>query len=219
MRRIKSIVFLSLTLLLFTATCVHVYSTGLLAISPYWPSMTSTHEVFEIWVKNGVTAYYPQLLLVMTDTCYLATTQVEIDFENNDLGVITIPAGAFAMASSVYVPDGYPTGIRFTVASLKDHLGIGGTTQSIYWILVDFPSGATINGLTKYPVEITLDSTSPKMLVYVYGKSVDSLAADYDMKVPPTNPGFMVPEPATIAAVVTPTLTLLAYAYYKRKTS
>ena len=39
------------------------------------------------------------------------------------------------------------------------------------------------------------------------------------MKIPPTNPGFMVPEPATIAAVVTPTLTMLAYAIYKRKTS
>ena len=56
------------------------------------------------------------------------------------------------------------------------------------------------------------------MLVYVYAKPVDSARTDYDMKVPPTNPGFMVLEPATIAAIATPTPTLLWYAYYKRKT-
>jgi len=178
MRRVKSIVFLSLTLLLFTATSVHVYSTGLLAIFPYWPSMTSTHEVFEIWVKNGGMAYHPQLLLVMTQTCYEKLTKVEIDFNNDDGPDEILGPGDFPVASPGYVPPSdyvpalYPPGIRYTVASLKDHLGIGGTTESIHWALVDFPSGATINGLTEYPVEITLDSTSPKMLVYVYGKSV-----------------------------------------------
>ena len=109
--------------------------------------------------------------------------------------------------------------MNYTVASLKDHLGIEGTDLSIYWALVPFPPGAEIKGSTeKYRVHINLDSTDPCMLVYVYAKSVNLPEAEYDIRVPPTNPGFMVPEPATIAAIATSTLTLLGYAYYKRKT-
>jgi hypothetical protein len=217
MRRLKKGLLLLMPLLLFTTICVHVYATGLLAISPMWPTMTDTEENFEIWVKNGGTAYYPQLLLVMTEPCYDGLTSVSIDF--NDDGSIEETVTVFDTAASGNVPVSYPEGIRYTVASLKDHLGIEGSPDPIYWILVDFPNGDTIEGDTdKYEVKITLNSENPKMLVYVYGKSENSETAVYDIKVPPTNPGFMVPEPATIAAVATPTLTLLAYALFKRKT-
>ena len=104
--------------------------------------------------------------------------------------------------------------------AVRGTTGIEGTELSVYWALVPFPvTDNVINGPTnKYRVHINLDSTDPCMLVYVYAKSENSETADYDMKVPPTNPGFMVPEPATIAAIATPTLSLLGYAYYKRKT-
>ncbi|MFX0208624.1 MAG: hypothetical protein ACFFDT_21765 [Candidatus Hodarchaeota archaeon] len=178
--------------------------------------MTDTEETFEIWVKNGGTAYNPQLLLVMTKTCYDDLNQVLIEFEGIALSP-PLDKGDFKSAASGFVPPTYPEGIRYTVASLKYHLGIEGSPDPIYWELVDFPGSPTINGPTdKYEVHITLDSPYPCMLVYVYAKSDPGLE-DYDMKVPPTNPGFMVPEPATIAAVATPTLTLLAYALYKRK--
>jgi len=219
MRRIKKVLLLLMPLLLFTTICVHVYATGLLEIYPTWPTMTDTEETFEIWVKNGGTAYYPKLLLVMTKTCYDGLTSVQIDF-NDDASIDeTLIWSDFAAANSGEVPTGSPPGTWYQVASLKDHLGIAGSPDPIYWAEVDFPAGTEIDGDTqKYEVTITLDSSDPKMLVYVFGKSTDSETAEYDMKVPSTNPGFMVPEPATIAAVVTPTLTLLGYALYKRKT-
>ena len=69
MKRRKSVLILSTFLLVFTTICVNVYATGLLEIDPTWPIMTDTEETFEIYVKNGGTAYYPQLFLVMTETC------------------------------------------------------------------------------------------------------------------------------------------------------
>ena len=218
MKRRKSVLILSTFLLVLTTICVNVYATGLLEISPTWPSMTDTEETFYIWVKNGGTAYIPQLFLVMTDTCHAGLAEVEIDFHNNgpSTGDVTLTDGFTEETDTdKELPPGYPPGIRMTVASLKSHIG---TDESIWWALVPFPD--TINGPTnKYEVHITLDSTDPSMMIYVYGKSENLAEADYDMKVPPTNPGFMVPEPATIAAIATPTLTLLGYAYYKRKTS
>ena len=220
MRRIKKVLLLLMPLLLFTIICTHVYATGLLEITPTWPIMTDTDETFEICVKNGGTAHSPKLFLVMTDTCHAGLAEVKIDFHDNgpSIGDVTLTDGFTKETDTDKgLPPGYSPGIIMTVASLKSHIGIGGTDESIWWTLVPFPTGDTINGPTdKYKVHITLDSTDPSMMIYVYAKS--SPGADYDMKVPPTNPGFMVPEPATIAAVATPTLTLLAYALYKRKT-
>lgn len=217
MKRIK--LLLPITLLLLTTICIPVYATGLLEIDPTWPTMTDAEETFEIWVKNGGTAYDPQLLLVMTETCYDDLNEVTIDFNKDTSIDETLDINDFTEAVlGEDVPPSYPPGIKYTVASLKDHLGISGTEWSVYWTTVEFPDGENINGPTsKYRVHIKLDSSDPAMLVYVYAKSDPDLD-DYDMRIPTTNPGFMVPEPATIAAVATPTLTLLAYAYHKRKT-
>ena len=221
MRKIKSVLLLSLSLLLFTTTCVQVYALGTLRIFPFWPIMTGTQETFELWVEGGGTAYYPQLFLVMTETCHNALTQVEIDFHDDGVDKTLypgLPDFTKETDENKWLPPdpAYPEGIRYTVASLKSHIGIDGTDESIFWALVDIPD--PINGPPNYEITITLTSNNPKMMVYVFGKTVNSALADYDIKVPPTNPGFMTPEPATIAAVATPTLTLLAYALYKRKT-
>ena len=219
MNKRKSIMFLLALIYLFSNACFQVYATGLLEIDPTWPTMTDPEETFEIHVKNGGNAYYPLLFLVMTETCWDNLNFVKIDFNKDTTIEYTLVKADFQEAVSGKVPPSMPSGMNYTVASLKDHLGIEGTELSVYWTLVPFPDGNYINGPTnKYRVHIIIDSTDPCMLVYVYGKSEDSETADYDMKVPPTNPGFMVPEPATIAAIATPTLTLLGYAYYKRKT-
>ena len=219
MKRTKSVIFLSTLLCLFTVASVQVYATGLLEIDPTWPTMTDPDETFEIYVKNGGIAHYPQLFLVMTETCWDDLSWVKIDFNKDTTIEYTLSKGDFDEAvSGESVPTGYPPGMIYTVASLKDHLGIDGTELSIYWTLVPFPTGDTINGPTdKYRVHIDINSADTCMLVYVYAKSENSLSADYDMRVPPTNPGFMVPEPATIAAIATPMLTLIGYALYKKK--
>ena len=227
MKRINKVLLLLIPMLLFT-TYVQVYAVGKgnLRISPALPTMSGTEEIFEIWVEGegpgDVTVYYPQLFLVMTETCHNVLTKVVIDFHNNGYDITedaTLWPGDFIGETDddKTLPPGYISGVAETVSALKSHLGIG-KSESIYYALVSFPPGDTIIGSPTYKVKITLDSTDPKMLVYLFGKSENSAVTDYDMKVPPTNPGFMVPEPATIAAVATPTLTLLAYALYKRKT-
>jgi hypothetical protein len=54
------------------------------------------------------------------------------------------------------------------------------------------------------------------MLVYVLGKS--SLTATlFDMKVPPTQPGLVVPEPSVLLAIIGSFGALALYAFKRRK--
>jgi len=53
------------------------------------------------------------------------------------------------------------------------------------------------------------------MLVYVLGKTDGNTV--FNNRVPPTIPGFVVPEPAAIAAAATSFGALAAYALIKRK--
>ena len=71
-------------------------------------------------------------------------------------------------------------------------------------------------------VTVTLDSSAPRMLVYMQGSSKDesiSTADHYDLKVPPTIPGFVVPEVAvgTVMAVASMFTALGLFAYKKRQ--
>jgi len=219
MKKKVSVLLLSLIILLFTATCVHVSAPGTLRIDPYWPEMSGPSELFKVWVEGSGSAHEPALFLVMTGTCYSGLTSIVIDFGNDGTDDVTLVPGDFSGPDTndiKKIPDDAEEGIKYTVASLKDHLGVGGTSESIYWALVDFPSSVVITG-TKYPIWIELDASSPKMLVYVFAKTAPGLVK-YNLKVPPTIPGFIVPEPATIAAVATPMIALIAYTFYRRKT-
>jgi hypothetical protein len=66
-------------------------------------------------------------------------------------------------------------------------------------------------------ITITLDSSEPRMLVYLMGKSEDD-AALFDVRVPPTNPGFVIPEVA-IGSIMTAVAMFAALGLfaYKRK--
>ena len=78
--------------------------------------------------------------------------------------------------------DGY--GKIYEADSLASHLESGEDT--IWYAYVDMPvDGNKIEGTDLYEFVLTVPSSAPRVLVYVFGE---------DAKVPPTRPGFVIPE-------------------------
>jgi hypothetical protein len=181
---------------------------GTIRIEPWWPTTISTPAPFEIWVQpGGDPTTEPHIFLVMTKESYDGlTSDVTVSWNGN---ILTIPESGWTEETDngKKIPN---DDIGYTVASLKDHLG---TSGPIYWVFEPFLSGDIIG--TKQSFTVTLPSDDPRMLVYAIGKTGGS--DEFNNRVPTTNPGFVVPEPSTIAAVAIPTATLMGYRLIKRK--
>lgn len=185
---------------------------GAIQISPYLPAMVSSPASFTVSTKDDAFATDPHIFLVMTESCYNGLqSDVKVNWTYSNTPVsITITAWTKETVDSVKVPPDTVEGAGYTVSSLQDHLG---TTGPIYWAFAAFLSGQVI---TTTPLEftVTLPSSAPKMLVYVLGIDEGDL---FDMRVPPTNPGFVVPEPATIILAMGSFGALALYAVKRRK--
>ena len=217
MKKTKVCIFLlSFTLLLITVPLVQGVgvATGSIRIDPSLPLKSSTGE-FSVYT-TGTTTYDPHIFLVMTKECYLGLSGATVTVTWTG-GSLNIDIGDWVQVTDGgKLPTGTTPGAGYTVASLKSHLP---TTEYIYYYfdpIDNFLNGQTLTG-TGIDFTITLPSSDPNMLVYVLGKSSNE-ATLFDRGVPESIPGFVIPEPATIAAVATPTITLLAYALHKRKT-
>jgi hypothetical protein len=184
---------------------------GSLRISPSLPIEVSSPAEFETWVQPGCDSVNDlHIFLVMTQACYNSLTgDVEVEWNG---GSITIAMGDWTMESdnSVKVPPNTVNGAGYTVASLKDHLE---TSGPIYWAFEPFLGGTLDEDHQTFTV--TLPSGNPEMLVYDLGKCDGSTM--FDVRVPPTIPGFVVPEPAAIAAVLSPMIALAGYAIHRKK--
>ena len=66
-----------------------------------------------------------------------------------------------------------------------------------------------------YEITVTLESSAPKMLVYLLGASCDD-ATEFDMNVPNTIPGFVVPE-VPLGTIVTLITMVAAVSVYRIK--
>jgi len=208
-RLVATVLLLSLSMMLLTVSCVNAKETGTIRIDPPLPTMVSSPAIFDVWVQPSADPTTdPHIFLVMTESCYLALTgKVKVEWSG---GFVEITLWSKETVNSVKVPPGTTPGAGYTVASLKDHLG---TTEPIYWAFVPFLSGPITQSPQSFTV--TLPSTAPKMLVYALGKTGVSLL--FNNRVPPTIPGFVIPEPATIAAVAASSLALIGFAVRKRK--
>lgn len=200
-------------------------ATGTIRISPALPIMTESPATFEIWVQGaGDPTYFPHILLVMTYECWDGLTgNVVVSWTGDS---ISFAKGDFAMADSGYVPPGGTTnGGRYTVASLKDHLGTDGP---VYWAMDAFITGP-LHTSPHQTFTVTLSSTEPRMLVYALGKTScptvlqvpldpePSCGDFFNNKVPPTIPGFIVPEPSTILLALTSFGAFALYAAKRRR--
>jgi hypothetical protein len=112
------------------------------------------------------------------------------------------------------VPDsGAEEGGRYTVASLQDRLGVP-HSEDVYYAYGLFLAGPITQ--TAQTFDITLPSTDQRMLVYAIGKTGDS--TNFDNKVPPTIPGFLVPELGPILLALASFSAFAVYAVKRRKT-
>lgn len=177
-------------------------ATGTIRLGPnVWPVSVASPAYFEVWVEGaGDPTYDPQVLLVMTEDCWNGLAgDVVVNWTGGlvSFNKMTNFTGVTSNSANV-PPSGTTSGARYTVASLKDHLSYGlnppiSSTETIYWAMGAFLSGP-ITGIPQN-FTVTLSSTEPRMLVYVLGKTEGAdLLDNFIRKVPPTNPGFVVPE-------------------------
>jgi len=223
-KKMKKYVTLVTVLLLISIPCV-MAGTGSLRISPEWPTMVASPADFTVWCQDGI-SYDVNILLVMTDSCHdsLPGTDAVVVEDDGGIVITTFGSGDFTGVTGmggVYVPDDATTGARYTVSSLKDHLDLGlseplESDDTIWWAMK--PLFDTLDADTE-EITITLNSDNPRMLVYLMGKSVDN-AELFDMRVPPTPAGFVIPEVAigSIMAVAAMFTALGLFAYKKKHT-
>lgn len=190
----------------------------------YWPIMLESPATFEIWVQGaGNPTSDPHILLVMTEACHLGLTGNV---------VVTWTGGSASFSSGEFTPvtensdkvppsDTYPifTGAGYTAASLKDHLSYGlsepiSSTETIYWAWKPFLNGEALTH-DHQSFSVDLPSTEPRMLVYALGKTNGSTL--FDNKVPPTRPGFMVPELGPIFLVLASFSAFILYAVKSKR--
>jgi len=201
-------------------------ATGTIRISPALPIMTESPANFEIWVQGaGDPTYNPHILLVMTYESWDGLTDdIVVGWDGDS---ISFAKGGFTMADNGYVPpSGTTNGTRYTIASLKDHLGTDGP---VYWAMDAFLDGPLHTSPHK-TFTVTLPSTEPRMLVYALGKTYAcpfTLGIQteispfcnglFNNKVPPTIPGFVVPEPSTILLALSSFSAFALYAFKRRR--
>jgi len=160
-----------------------VYALGTIRIEPSNPTMVSSPATFNISVTEHP-ADEPNIILVMTEACYTGLAgSVQVTWTG---GSISFSAANFTSATTGKVPPSTPDA-DYTVASLQDHLGVS-HSEDVYYAFGPFLAGPITQ--TAQTFVVTLPSTAPRMLVYAIGKS----STDFDNNVPPTIPGFVVPE-------------------------
>lgn len=182
---------------------------GTIRIAPSLPVMLNSPATFTIWAQpGGNPTYDPHILLVMTENCYNGLQgDVVVEWSGGSIpfsqaefiGPVDIP--------EIVPPTGTTPGSKYTVASLKDHLG---TDMPVYWAMDAFLSGPIVTSPAQ-TFEVTLPSTNPRMLVYALGKTKGSDL--FNNKVPPTIPGFVIPELIPILLVLAPFGALVVSAF------
>jgi hypothetical protein len=222
MEKMKKIVLISLAIIALLAIAGPVFAQDLIRISPHSsyygaPIMLTSPATFSVYLQNGADAQDPHIFLVMTETCYKGLTgNVKVNW--TEIDSLTITTWNKETVNSKKVPPDTANGIGYTVSSLKSHLV---TTEPIYWAFEPFLNGP----ITKTPAEFTivLPSTASRMLVYALGKSYPTYAFTaactplFNNRVPPTQPGLVVPElvPAMLSLASFSALGL--YAIKRRK--
>lgn len=178
------------------------------------PIMLKSPATFNISTMTSI-AYEPHILLVMTNASYQGLTgSVLVNWTG---GSTSFPKESFTPVSNnnEYIPTGAVfEGARYRVSSLKEHLGVNGTEDDTLWyVFGPFLSGPITT--TPQTFNVTLPSTNPRMLVLALGKS--ECSNEFDMRVPPSIPGFVVPNLAAILLTLSSFTAFVFYAIVRRK--
>ena len=203
-------------------------ATGALRITPHGsyyplPIMLSSPATFTITAIDSKTVCNPNILLVMTNASYQGLTDdVMVEWVGDS---INFSKASFTAVSddSAYVPlSGVSEGARYRVSCLKKHIGVNGTADDTLWYVYGpFLSGPVDQ--TAQTFTVTLPSTNPRMLVYAIGKITcfGSFSIEcfdfFNTRVPPTMPGFVVPDLAPVLLALASFSAFGVYAIKRRK--
>jgi hypothetical protein len=183
------------------------------------PIMLTSPATFYVNLTEGAQqeTMDPHIFLVMTETSYNSLTgNVVVNWTNEGTpDSITITAWNLE-TTNVKIPPEADSGTFFNVANLQSHLV---TSEPIYWAFEPFLDGMNITQ-TPTSFTITVPATDPRVAVYILGKEPNNQGEIPDLfnnRNPPTQPGFVVPEPITIAATTMSLVALASYAIVKRK--
>jgi len=230
-RLILAVVVMTLLALIASPLTVQAHTgeaTGALRITPhgsYYPEpiMLSSPATFNITAIDHKTVCDPHVVLVMTNASYQGLTgDVTVEWVG---GYISFTKAGFTAVSdnNAYVPpSGTTEGARYLVSSLKSHIGVNGTADDTLWYVYGAFLSYCVNQ-TPQTFTVTLPSTNPRMLVYAIGKiSAFNLFSikcfDYfNTRVPPTMPGFVVPDLAPVLLALASFSAFGVYAIKRRK--
>jgi hypothetical protein len=228
MRRLIYVVAIMFALIIspLAVQAAHAVDSAALRIDPngsYYPLpiMLKSPASFNLTATDHKTVSDPNILLVMTDACYQGLTgDVKVEWTG---GSIDFPKASWTAvsANSAHVPPtGTTNGARYQVSSLKDHIGVSGTADDTLWYVYGpFLSRSVDQDPQEFTV--TLPSANPRMLVYAIGKIGDNdfnvACYEFNTKVPPTQPGFVVPELAPIMLAMASFSAFGIYAIKRRK--
>ena len=226
MRRLKLTSF-SIAIIVFAMVISPAFALGTIRLEPHGsyygqPVMLNSPAAFYVNVTGTSSnpTKDPHVFLIMTETSYKSLTgNVIVNWTHNGSENVTIATWHKETVNSVKTPPNTKSGTGYTVASLRSHLN---TTEPIYWAFESILSGEALT-FTPKAFTITLPATNPRMLVYVLGKVYSnnqfSIQCEpcFNNRVPPTQPGFVVPEPATIASAGMSLVALAGYGIVRRK--
>lgn len=202
----KKYAVIPIVLLLVSIPCVMAVGGDLLRIDPYWPTMVGNPGELEIWCNSGV-SYDVNIHLVVTEACYDSMDALDAVVVEYDGGVVaSFDKTDFIGATNN--GDKVPATVGYTVASLKDHISEGltvpiGASDTIYWSMKPL-ADEDFDPLDGTHREITVtvnvgEAGEVRMLIHLLGNSEDD-SGEFDMRVPTTPSGFVVPEVATVLA-------------------
>ena len=206
----------------------HGEATGALRITPHGsyyplPIMLSSPATFNITAIDSKTVCNPNILLVMTNASYQGLTgDVIVEWVGGSRSFSKASFTAVHNNNAYVPPSGVSEGARYRVSSLKKHIGVNGTADDTLWYVYGPFLSRCVNQ-TPQTFTVTLPSTNPRMLVYAIGKIVSFSCFDiaccysFDTRVPPTMPGFVVPDLAPVLLALASFSAFGVYAIKRRK--
>lgn len=228
---------ITLTLLAIATTPVLAQGKGTIRIEPHssyypFPIMLESPATFNISVmQNTEPTCQPHLLLIITNDTYhqLVDGSITVTVNWTATDLVTINVGDWngpETDNSKDIPDNAPleSGIGYNVATLQDHIN---TTGPIYWNFTSFLGDGAYLTQTPQEFTVTVPAPNPRMLVYALGKIgqynnpggiiCPGSAAPFNNRVPPTKPGLVIPELATILLATASFGALALYAIRRKK--
>ncbi len=190
---------------------------SIIIIGPQYPLTVNTPALFNISTTPASDPTYdPHILLAMTVACYNGLTDVVVSWTGGSITFAKSDFQLLAGSPPPKVPSDAVSELQYDRSNLATHLGEAGSAN-VYWAMAPFLGGAQLHA-TAQEFTVTVHSTSPKMLVYALGKA-SATDTKLNRWVPPTNPGFVVPELGPILLASASMIALGLYAATRKKTT